>query len=87
MDRSEDLINQGAKWLMDGGSLDFTGEGENQSAVVLCMDNSNAVAWRECKPGQSLIPQGGHRLVCNKGACYTYQYLAYHTIQRSSYTC
>jgi isoaspartyl dipeptidase IadA len=24
MDRSEDLINQGAKWLLDGGSLDFT---------------------------------------------------------------
>jgi beta-aspartyl-dipeptidase (metallo-type) len=24
MDRSEDLIEQGAQWLLDGGSLDFT---------------------------------------------------------------
>lgn len=26
MDRSEGLIEQGAQWLRDGGSLDFTGE-------------------------------------------------------------
>jgi beta-aspartyl-dipeptidase (metallo-type) len=36
MDRSEGLIDQGAQWLLDGGSLDFTGETAVRILLTTC---------------------------------------------------
>lgn len=43
MDRSEDLINQGAQWLLDGGSLDFTGM-DNCTATHLVEGYTHSVS-------------------------------------------